>query len=169
MSEPAPLLLSPEAIASLTEKARACPKGPDDGPWEVLACERKWQTGERGVQFRVVCDTKTGWEHPLPLLEVDPDGYCAEDSTRPFADYIAAVSPDVVLALLARLQSSEEERDRLRERAERAEAVKKAWVRSGADFSHYYTCPAGAGSFPEPLDPRCTCGLRELVLALEAL
>jgi hypothetical protein len=106
--------LSDDLLRDIEEKAKACPIGQDDGPWEVLAFERKWQTGERGVQHRVVCDTKAGWDHPFPILEVDPDGYCTEESTRALADYLRSLAPPVVLSLLERLKKAESERDRLR-------------------------------------------------------
>jgi hypothetical protein len=153
---------SDDLLRDIEEKAKACPTGQDDGPWEVLAFERKWQTGERGVQHRVVCDTKAGWDHPFPILEVDPDGYCTEESTRALADYLRSLAPPVVLALLERLK--------------KAEAVKTAWDEQSAHVEHAVRCEtsrqhygARAEGWPDLNDPRCNCGLRELVLALEAL
>jgi hypothetical protein len=78
------------------------------------------------------------------------------------AHYLAAAQPSVVLALLERLK--------------KAEAVKTAWAEQNAHIEHATRCEtsrqhygARADGWPDLLDPRCDCGLRELVLALEAL
>lgn len=118
---------------------RALARDATQGPWSARACieRRMWVHGP-GVGYIVA--------------EARPSANCATN-----AAYIAAASPEVVTALLDRIDSLE---------AERASLAAK-WGAFYGDVAHNHTCDAWPHGGRD--DPRCDCGLRELFVALEAL
>jgi hypothetical protein len=107
-----------------------------------------WEKGEAGARCYVYPTTG-----PMNSWAVLAAHRSEED-----AAYLASVSPDAVLSLLERLK--------------KAEAVKRAWSQHGAHVEHGARCYWALRrdvSHPAPDALGCDCGLRELVLALEAL
>jgi hypothetical protein len=134
--------LPDDLLRDIEEKAKAATPGP-------------WRASGEYYLLEFVAD--------VGALVISAPGQRVSQADRAAnAAYLEAVSPDVVLSLVERLR--------------KAEAVKKAWAEQNAHIEHATRCEtsrqhygARADGWPDLLDPRCDCGLRELVLALEAL
>lgn len=93
-------------MTDLTDRLEELAKAATPGPWHVEYME--FGKGPDTHLTALLCDEEG---RPFGVIDEEPDGY---DSSSPNLEYIAAVSPDVILSLL-------EDRKALIERVKRLE------------------------------------------------
>ena len=121
--------MTPEERARLRELAERATAG----PWDA---HRPHPAYRQYVVDRVMPEGHLG-----ETVATTEDVQASEN-----AEYIAAVSPDVVLGILDALNAAEAERDRLAKAVERVRALAEGWRYKG---EHGYG-PWQAGSGPSP-------------------
>lgn len=95
--------MSDDDIKRLRELAQAATKG----PWKHLQSGRGYENYVYALDARY--DVSWAGESPVKVAYFPHDPYGLRDALD--AAYIAAASPDAILALLSRLESAERERD----------------------------------------------------------